>query len=423
MQDPKAKVSLIGSCVLCALAGIALLRYFVGDRTIGLVRQRPPTQSYQADLILQEAAFPGKVVRAAQQGVEVLRYVCGPQDAATALVVVRDRKTGFPTVPHIVVARDGSGRTYSVKLQASRDVFMIALQHGYAKRPPWVAITLEMGPISDNMPRCEVRMTKIAESLRTLDTPSAKFGDATAKLVRAVFDSSRGQFKIRYAGRVPPGETVEPRLLATSFGCGDRLWPRLPYLSFDFSPDDGRDVGALRVELDRLRYENSDTTLSYRNATLFEAAGQRYLEFPSRQMIGGVIDYDAWLGPTQFMGVPFVSRRNRKLQGQMTIRLLPRHTPNASLDEQTKRYPLAPIVSLASVVPDPDSIGFESVRVRLLEPTAMGAADGGFDQAVTATVPPTTKAPTIVPRIDIRVHIRKPILVSATTVVVPVTRS
>jgi hypothetical protein len=399
--------------LVAILGAIALLK------NLSAVSSRPERlrgrfgPSFQIDVLKQEAAFPGKVIRATEKGKEILSYRCVPEDAAVALVSVRERTSGANLVPHILSAFDPDGRSYAAALRSTGRISLICLEHGFAKRPKSVAVTIEVGPIASPMPQSVIQFTDIAEGRRLVAVPAPANAPVTA-----IFEDRRGFLSIKPTGPLPANEGIEPLLMATSFGAGTHLKPGLPFLSFLFPQNTGIDIDAVRVRLNRIRYTESEATLVYRNATQVEADGYRYLQFPTRQFTGSILDFDAFIGPVRFGPRTFPKAGERR--GQIFVRLNPHDPQHRTPEPGEPDYEPPPILSLIDVWPKPEDLGFSSVRVRLLEPSSTGAANSGFEQTILSKGTPTREFPFAIPNLKIRVRIRKPAIISSTTVVLPV---
>ncbi len=418
MKGSAPKVQLAGFCLLAATATLGLLHF---------LRHAPTSRNdthaavaYAVHIISQEAASPGKVIQAVEDGRLILRHVCEPTDAALAVVAARELRSGNPAAPHFVSAKDDQGRDYVTRFQAEGPAVLIVLQGGFAKRPPGVNVRLDFGPIATDMPHATVRLTRIAEPRRLLAVPTSAETSSLTMPARAEYSDGSNALSVTCGGPVPAGEKVEPRLLATSFGAGSQLWIGMPYLSFDFGIDYGRDIDAVKVRLDRLRFVDSEVTLKYRKARILTYGTRRYIEFPNRQEVGRIFNYTAWVGSSQSVSMDHTFFHTTGRRGQFSIALRAPPWPAIPIDLKKPVYPTPPRVEVIGIKPDPGAMDLDFVRVNLRDPSGFGVQRGGFDETVASGGLPLPNPRSTVCDIEVRLRLRKPILVGSTIEVLPV---
>lgn len=410
MRSPTSKLEVIGGCLLAAFAAFAVLRH--GHLLNPKIQARP---TFQIDVLKQEEAFPGKVVRVVMDGREELNYRCRAQDAAVAVVTVREKSSGLPVAPHLSNAHDESGRKYQIIMRTSGQVTLIALEHGFPKRPSFVTVVLTAGPITAPMYQVEFKLTRIADSHRLVQIP--KHADERAT---AVFDDLRGALEIIPNRKFTDNEGFDPHLIATSFGAGTPVRQDLPYLNFVFPDNTGRDIDACRVALDLVRYEESTVTLTYRNAIFEEGSGRRFIQLPDRQKVGEIFDYEAFMGPIQRSVGSKSLNQSESTRGLLFIRLNPKVQGQKTLEPGMPGYEPPPVLNLIDISPTPGSMGFSSIKVRLLEPNSVGAANSGFEDVIYAKGPVNQRPPAAIPELTIRLQVKKPRRISSETVDLPV---
>ena len=371
----------------------------------------------QVDVLQQEAAETGKEIHVSDNGQEILNYKCRPTDAAIAVLSVRSKDTGEAIAPHFVSATDPEGHQYLASIRSTGKVSLLSLQTGFGVRPSSVSVKLLMGPINSAEAQSTITLTKIAEPHRLLSPPVGKLAEDAAKIAIATFHHDLKTLKVESTEQLPPNQAILPKLLETSYGAGLRLRAGQPYVSMMFPADSGKDLDAVKVQLDRVEYSEHETELIYKNAVVKTQDGVRYIEFPDRERIGAFPGYEAWVSSSRPPPGRGLLVKNTGNRGTISIRARP------IISAKKKResgFSAPPIFNLVSVSPRPETMGFGSVRVELFGPMANGSFSNGFIDAITADGPLNTKTPQNIPELKVVIRVRTPKLVSSRTVVLPV---
>ena len=250
--------------------------------------------NFQVDVLHQEAAVPGRVVRATQGGKELLSYTCKEDDAAVVMFTMRDLVHGANVSTKLLSAKDQSKHQYLAEVVSQADVKLLVLKRGFAVRPKSVTIELGNGNPQSQI-KSTIQVTAIAEPKRVVAAVSPARVAVEESRIQAYADDSSGVIELRGKRSQLPTE-----------------YDRATFLGLSFSPWDHGERGSLRslpilyerstdwvkVRVDRYRTSSLDTTLVCHGLKLVQVNGKKMIQVPERQLVGKIRDQNVFLEPT-----------------------------------------------------------------------------------------------------------------------------
>ena len=166
MKPVKPTVVTTGVLVLGAFA--AVLGFLLKRPNELPSRSLPRSVHYVVTLLAQEAARPGKVVRAQNRQLTLAEYVCAKDDIAVAVVAL-DEGIGKSLV-HVDLgpATGMDGKSYAVAIRVVKNIYFVTLKKSTHLPPPKVTVPLlfysSRGGAKMGVTNINVSFTKIASS-------------------------------------------------------------------------------------------------------------------------------------------------------------------------------------------------------------------------------------------------------------------
>jgi len=399
---------------LLAVIGVAAVVRNLGRfaKDPGYVRP-PEGPKFQLDVLAQEAAVPGKIIHAKLEGKDLLNYTCTDQDAAIAVFTMRDLQTHAESVPHVVSTLDPEGHGYSTRIISEKGISILIVRAGFSKRPSSIEVILNQDrDYAVYRQQGGIKFTKIAEPRRVLSPPSPKDAAENEKFAKATVDDATGQLHIRPGAKYySRGERVTVHVVGTSYSNSP--------LEFAVGPEAityfGAGNDAVKVRLDRYRYEDTITTLTYKNASIVQRGGQIVLLLPSEQEVGSILGIPAILANLSIPRKGATVKKPGPPRGEIRLTFDPtsqRSTLSAAGNPPTE-------LRLERVLPSLEQLGLETVRVMVIGNNTELA---GFDTTLKSSLRVGTPALSTIPEFKLMIRVSKPTKVSSKTVVLPVHR-
>jgi len=246
---------------------------------------KPVHHQYRVDLISQEEAQPGKIVRATIDGLTQHDYKCSSQDASVAVVYVTDSVPGF--VPNITVgqAKDPAGNRYATNLHLFNNLAFVTIYKGFSNIPKSITLPMQVSGVV-----FPITVTKIAPPERAFEPPSAlEVKEAEKKVVAEYVEAHKGIF-LRVTKDPAHGFYRGARILASDF-CPETDWEG----TGPWQQQTSSIPSWVKVQVARYRMNGGLTTLTYKNAQVRIINGKRVLLFPSKQNIGKLHGWNAFV--------------------------------------------------------------------------------------------------------------------------------
>jgi len=398
-----------------SLIGLASFRTWCSESKPPPAIQIVPEAADPVIVVLdQEAAFPGKIIHIKQPGLSEFRYRCRPDDAAYSVFTFRDKHSGTDLGPEVKSAVDSSGNEYMVSTIGYSHVNILTLKRGFARRPSGVSVKVSVGNTGK---ACLMNLTKISDPVRELASPTADAASKAECFAKATYSDRNGLIFVTPIGPTKPSMSTFVRILASTYSS----WSPYEHRSaIPFNTFYGKSVEAIQTRLDRIRSEQSESTLVYRNAKVVDVNGKHFLYLPTQQNIGTVIGQTAVLSnhlPIQKQGyIPKSTLANEELE----VRWFSKSNDGLSRPRLEYRDTPYPTIQIESVSPNLEEMGLDSLKVIVSGSNRTFGPMHGVTKAFRSAIHPS--APTLreIPELKIRLRVTVYSLVSSQTVVLPV---
>jgi len=383
---------------LCAvIVAIVAILIFVnslrGSPTPNAVRM--PSQHFDITLLADEAASPGKTIKAVKDGRILGSYTCSAQDASVAWLYdngatkldqgLIDQSAMFAVGG--AQAADESGRPFPFSHVQVGPVVRLVFPRGYAKQPASILFKVFDGRF-DHEAKNEtkiIKLTHFALPIRSISAPSPSEAKASESDAIAICETQPN-------GKLAH-EIVDVQVVSSSY-CpeGSEVPNATEYAT---------DTDAVKVRVDRYKSVESITTLIYKDAQIADVNGVRTLRFPTTQDIGYVLDAKAWIQKL----LPISNQRSSRSSatGDLLVRL------DRKQHLETRFSPKA---SLASIFPPIAALGLNRIRFRI--------GDTGYGEDQTSRTKPNQSFTSTVPELKIGIRVTTPVKISSHILILPV---
>jgi len=389
----------IGVIALVVIAGIGLVKLWKAPPELTV----PPfvKHSYRLNLIDQQEAIPGKLIRASGDGQAPAEYRCTEQDAAVATVFISDSD---PNDARLLVSigesKDPEGHLYGAHSKQVGHIAFVILERGFSSKPASVSVQFEVrnefttiGKFELNTP---IKFTKIAAPKRVLWPPSKAETEYREKLAIAeTIDGIGGPF-VKIVAKQTPTNFYQSTVLETAF-CPSGGPNSVVSLNQRWAHPD-----AAKVKLDEFETLTTDVTLVYRNAEIQTVNGIRLLVLPTTQTVGEIDG-----SPQTIQSLPvsaFNPAHVKHPQGIITIR---GSVPNAGPPSG-----ISPSIRFVDMTPSVDEMGLSWIHLGV---EAFAKAD-----LLTGSTKTQHSGITIIPELKMRFKFSKSVTVGSRTFVLPV---
>ncbi len=321
--------------------------------------------AFQIDVLHQESAVPGHIVRATKAGQDLLQYTCKPDDAAVVMFTMRNLANGANVSTKVLSAKDEKGRDYLAEVPSQSDVKVLVIKRGFAEKPRSIAVELGNGN-PQSLIKSTIKVTDITEPKREVSPASPEKVAAAEKRIAAFADDSSGQIELRSTLRL-----------------GKDMYDRGVFLGLAFSPwDHGEraERGTLRslpvlyemctdwvkVRTDRYKITHQDFTLTCQNVELVQTGSVTTIRVPSRQVVGKIGDQEVTLDPTDVHPGGQNAKNSEVPTQTLTFRCKVDDAVKEGSAPGARRAMTLPI-SVTSVSPTLGSLGIRRLRVIVVD--------------------------------------------------------
>jgi len=374
-------------------------------------------RTYDISLLNEEAAAPGKIVRAVKDGRIVGSYTCTSQDAEVAWFfddAYKERGGGMrfkragPWVERIApdepVATDEDHRPFPFTRFEKGPLIRIVFPKGYASKPKSISFKLYDGLQTwESHPTIKtVQLTHFADPARCVPRASQPETAASESILKAdCNDFPGGRSAVQFEEINPTEKDLydrhefqDFRILSSSY-CPEGIFEP----EFYFNETD-----TVRVCVDRYKVIDKMTYLVYKNPQLALVNGVRTLRLPTTQDVGFFANAKALI--RKLLPVPVPRGSHALAVGSLTIHI------ERKLQSDVKYGPRA---SLASIYPPVDSLGLDLLKIRVVD-SGLGSLCGE-DIRPSGAISQTPL--TNIREIKIGVLVSTPVKISSKTLVLP----
>jgi len=343
-----------------------------------------------------EIACPGKTVVATFQGRVVETYRCREEDAAVVWLAFVDEIGNLCETSVLHTATDQDGRTYDSRGDQRSQVYLLRIERGYAKKPPYITANVKFG---EPVPRNEshVKITNLPEPARFVpDVPAQPTPVAVAEHF-----ADEEVLSVRSAAPSTVKEILVPEVLQATYSPTDM---RSAYY--------WKTATSARVRLTTYRLTHSIQKLVYHGARTSLINGIRTLLLPEKQQIGSI------------HGIPifaskFATTSNaRSGQEASTIHLFA-GSPSKGIGADPNFDSTSTVafrLRLMALIPPARDLGFRAVRVRLEGNNYVV----GFDRSLPSIALPGESPPATIPTLEFQVEVSAYEFSSRKTLILPI---
>ena len=235
-------------------------------------------------VLSEQAAVPGKVIRASSGGRELASYTCSPDDAAVALVYVTDsNKTsmiGYATGPAV----DSQGRHYTTSFKATDAFCFVSILKGYATAGAAVSVPLRVysvRPITSATPVIhQIVFTHLPPPTRVISPPTGALLAVNESIGVAKTYGDSGEVVVDFKNKVLADYEVK-QLSYSPHGVGRQYAANSDAVKIQYSP---------------YTNQESQTTLIYKGAKIVSQNNCNLLVLPTTQEVGNICGRVATIG-------------------------------------------------------------------------------------------------------------------------------
>ncbi len=337
---------------------------------------RLPDPDFQVDVLAQEEATPGKIIRiSGASGAEALKYTCTADDAAIAVFTIRDKESGEAIPAMIKSAKDTNQRDYSASISVGGPICVLSLKREFAVKPKVVNVNVGNGHVLGSK-EVTIPLSKIADPVRLFVPPRGAKAAAAEKIARATFVRDRKYIDVKVVRPLPPDMVEYVDLLDTSFG------PAI--MGFGILADC---PDAVRVRLRRYRRIPIEYELIYKNAKVLHLNGTNFLSLPTKQLMGEMEGLGVMGGNRAPAEKGKSARKNLPSNQQLDLAwsVIPFPKTHATLQDPNGGYSMGQV---AAISPSIEDMGLDSLRLNL----ASGNIDNRYRAGLSAMIKATKKS-------------------------------
>ena len=365
---------------------------------------------YNYTLLTQEAAVPGKIVLAIKDGKVLGSYRCTSQDAVVAWIYDSERESsdkrehsGISAAGFIGKVTDEKNQEFPIRCLQIGHLIRLRIPRGFAIKPQGIAITVLDGYYSQtSIPRQKtIVLSQFAEPKRFTRPPINAEVSSADKILRAecyVLPSGASNTTIvpvqpAWSEVLAKHESWSAEVISTAY-CPEG--PDEPDISHY-----GNQTDAIKVRINRFRYRDSLSYLTYRNARIMTVDGVRMLQLPTTQRVGKLQDAPATIERSQ---LPRSKKTLHQLSSGYLLIKLQRHSH--------KMEQAVGAASFVSLTPTIDDLGLDILHIRI------GGNSVGVD-----LVPKGQKRSvqiSVIPELKIAINISTSYKFASDTLIIPV---
>jgi len=402
MKKPLLTLQSLGAVIVVLVAIGALVKVMKANEPQKPIQHVDPFRTWEITLLNEEAAAPGKVVQAVKDGRVVGTYTCTAQDQAVAWVYDEGGNHNEISQPETQPI-DEKNRHYQLSTDVKGPLVRIVVPRGHSVKPSSLAVTFHRynQDSKSQVVAKVITLTKFADPIRVLPTPSPSAAKAAESIVTATCTTRPdGYSDVSIVTNPPMLKALRERHEYFSLTeLSSSFFPEGPTPPNLFSICD--DTDAVKVAVSHYKTVETTVYLTYHNAQVVSVNGLRALRFPTTQEIGSVLDAKATIQKL----MPIINQKSAHASsiGELLVRL--ERLPHQSADGN-------PTASFASISPSVDSLGLDLLRFRLGDITC-GEDLQGHRHLGQPSI-------TTIPELKIGIHISRNVKISSQTYVVPV---
>jgi len=402
MKTNGSKSQVFGIALLVVFAIVLAARFTRSEtdspKKIANVRTDP---EFQVNVLSQEEATPGKVIKATLNGVDKMNYVCKPDDAAIAVFTMREKKTGKDLIPTREPCRDQAGHRYTCEFQSFGMIHLIALKRGFSSSPQYVEIPVGSDP-STSAKRTKIRITKIASPRRVLPALETKESSASDKIAKVTLYENQGEVAVDFTEPIPEKEFDAATILAVSYAQFD---PSVHGFTPFICPTTIQSTDAIKLRIERFAAVEEDKTLVYKGAKVIQANGKNFLSLPIEEKIGQVMGFGLILGNHLPTEVASSSGKRAKSTQEIVIRMDDRSRTMESQANPAPRTRRVPTIDVIGCEPSAASLGIDSLKIQMVGVNqAQLVVDGSYNEFYSGK-PVSPPVAISIPELKIRIRV------------------
>ncbi len=357
----------------------------------------------------QYPAFPGmRLQLTSKDDPKESEYVCGPNDAALAIITADDPFDKTHIVPSVQSAVDAEGNAYRVDPFPLGGATLLLLKRGFSRTPKSVSVTLS-GSYAGSRQFVTVNLTKIADPTLFVPPPTASEARQALEMASARWNPKSGDVDIRLRSQLPRDESESVTQLGTSYCMPDEVHSPLP-------PFYGKEMQAVKVRIDRFKNETIPYALIYRNAEVVESNKDSFLLFKQQQVVGSIHGRKITLQNS----LPKQSKHRVTKSLRVTQPLVFKWaTDSPQKDRKSLRTAEPCYLKVNRLFPAPESIGVDILKVDLPSKNIDGQSVG-FSGVFAPAKRDTYVQRRIIPEFRLEVTESRRHLISSKTITLPV---
>ena len=325
MKQNLTGTAIVAVVIIAAASVITFFRVKSAAEPAPVIGQ---SRRFNYELLTQQAASPGKVVRAVKDGKVLASYTCTSQDAAVAFLFDSQEPTsekpemfGLPADIGTGQAWDEQNHAYPIRCLQKGALIRLRVPRGYSKKPKTVSFRVFDGlDTSTSIPKLKsIVLDQFAEperSIPPLTMKEIKSADDILRIDSYFYSNWVGYTNMKLAPHVQSelqknNESWTEDLLSTAFcpeGTDEPEFDR--YRS---------QLDVIKVRINRIRHRKRVITLTYRNAQIVTIDGERVLQFPTTQQVGMLEDAQASIDKQ--MLAPKITGKHEPSSGRLLIRI------------------------------------------------------------------------------------------------------